>query len=72
MSLLFFFFFKFFNRHLNIAGISGSTPLAIGGGSVGDLFSERDRVGAMALYTLGPLFGMGFSDVIPPSLNNRH
>ncbi|KAF9482294.1 multidrug resistance protein 4 [Pholiota conissans] len=40
-----------------LSGFSGSAPIAIGGGSVGDLFSERDRASAMALYTLGPLVG---------------
>ncbi|KAM6492968.1 multidrug resistance protein 4 [Amanita muscaria] len=40
-----------------LSGLSGATPVAIGGGSVGDLFSERDRASAMAVYTLGPLVG---------------
>lgn len=40
-----------------LAGWAGAAPIAIGGGSVGDLFSERDRAGAMALYSLGPLIG---------------
>ena len=40
------------------AGLSGSAPIAIGGGSVSDLFSERERATAMALYTFGPLLGM--------------
>ena len=39
------------------AGFSGSAPIAIGGGSVSDLFSERDRASAMAIYTMGPLLG---------------
>ena len=39
------------------AGSTGATPLAIGGGSIGDLFSERDRALAMAVYVLGPLIG---------------
>ena len=43
------------------AGFTGSAPIAIGGGSVGDLFSERDRASAMALYSLGPLIGKIFS-----------
>ncbi len=42
------------------AGFTGSAPIAIGGGSVGDLFSERDRASAMALYSLGPLIGKIF------------
>lgn len=40
-----------------LAGLSGSAPVAIGGGSVGDLFAEHDRAAAMAIYTLGPLLG---------------
>jgi MFS family permease len=41
-----------------LAGFSGSAPVGIGGGSVGDLFSERDRASAMAVWTLGPLIGI--------------
>ena len=47
--------------HINLfasAGLAGSAPLAIGGGSVADLFSERERATAMALYIFGPLLGM--------------
>ena len=40
------------------AGSTGAAPLAIGGGSIGDLFSERDRALAMAVYVIGPLIGM--------------
>ncbi|KAJ7483888.1 multidrug resistance protein 4 [Mycena galericulata] len=40
-----------------LSGFSGSASLACGGGVVSDLFSERDRAAAMALYTLGPLIG---------------
>ncbi|KAJ7246604.1 major facilitator superfamily domain-containing protein [Mycena haematopus] len=40
-----------------LAGISGSAPIACGGGVVSDLFSERDRAAAMAIYSLGPLIG---------------
>lgn len=39
------------------AGFAASAPIACGGGSVSDLFSERDRAGAMALFTLGPIIG---------------
>lgn len=39
------------------AGISGSAPIACGGGSIGDLFSEKYRASAMAIYSLGPLIG---------------
>jgi MFS family permease len=40
-----------------LAGWAGAAPIAIGGGSVSDVFSERERAGAMALYSLGPLIG---------------
>jgi multidrug resistance protein len=40
-----------------LAGLTGAAPIAIGGGSVSDLFTERDRASAMAVYTLCPLFG---------------
>ncbi|KAF9553106.1 multidrug resistance protein 4 [Agrocybe pediades] len=40
-----------------LAGFSGSAPIAVGGGSVGDLFAAKDRASAMALYSLGPLVG---------------
>ncbi|KAF5357193.1 hypothetical protein D9756_006598 [Leucocoprinus leucothites] len=40
-----------------LSGLSGSAPIAIGGGSISDLFAERDRASAMALFTLGPLVG---------------
>ena len=50
-----------------LAGFSGSAPVGIGGGSIGDLFSERDRASAMALWTLGPLIGTYFPIFIGPS-----
>ncbi|KAG1741327.1 major facilitator superfamily domain-containing protein [Suillus lakei] len=40
-----------------LAGFVGSAPVACGGGVVSDLFSERDRASAMALYFSGPLIG---------------
>ncbi|KAJ7588113.1 major facilitator superfamily domain-containing protein [Mycena floridula] len=40
-----------------LTGFAGSAPIACGGGSIGDLFSERDRASAMSIYTLGPLMG---------------
>ncbi|KAJ7368886.1 major facilitator superfamily domain-containing protein [Mycena albidolilacea] len=40
-----------------LSGVSGSAPIACGGGVVSDLFSERDRAAAMAIYSLGPLIG---------------
>ncbi|KIO12834.1 hypothetical protein M404DRAFT_12954 [Pisolithus tinctorius Marx 270] len=47
-----------------LAGFAGSTPLAIGGGVISDLFAERDRASAMALYTMGPLIGPAIGPVI--------
>ena len=38
-------------------GFFGSAPIACGGGAVSDLFSEKDRASAMAVYSLGPLIG---------------
>ena len=43
---------------MTAAGLSGSAPIACGGGSISDLFSERDRASAMAVYSLGPLIGV--------------
>jgi len=40
-----------------LGGWAAAAPIAIGGGSVSDVFSERDRAVAMAIYTLGPLIG---------------
>ncbi|KAG1762330.1 multidrug resistance protein 4 [Suillus placidus] len=46
------------------AGFAGSAPIACGGGVVSDLFSERDRASAMALYYVGPLIGPVVGPVI--------
>ncbi|KAF8155816.1 multidrug resistance protein 4 [Crassisporium funariophilum] len=46
-----------------LSGFSGSAPIAIGGGSVSDLFSERERASAMALYSIGPLLGPAIGPV---------
>ena len=45
-------------RHDSTAGLAGGAPVACGPGSISDLFSERDRALAMAIYSLGPLLGM--------------
>lgn len=39
------------------AGIAGSNPITIGGGSIADLFIQQERGGAMAIFALGPLLG---------------
>lgn len=43
--------------HSITAGIGGSAPLTIGSGSISDLFEEKERAVAMALFSLGPLMG---------------
>ncbi|EXJ96492.1 hypothetical protein A1O1_01618 [Capronia coronata CBS 617.96] len=40
-----------------LAGIAGSCPLTIGGGSIADLIIQEKRGIAMALFALGPLLG---------------
>ncbi|KAG9004704.1 hypothetical protein FRB94_002546 [Tulasnella sp. JGI-2019a] len=40
-----------------IAGLGGSAPLAIGAGSIGDMFREENRAAAMAIFSMGPLVG---------------
>ena len=40
-----------------LSGFAGSAPIACGGGTVSDLFSEKERASAMAIYSLGPLVG---------------
>ncbi|KAK7037238.1 hypothetical protein VNI00_011229 [Paramarasmius palmivorus] len=46
-----------------MSGFSGAVPMAIGGGSVSDLFSEKDRAPAMACYVIGPLLGPAISPI---------
>ncbi|RMZ78217.1 hypothetical protein DV738_g4024, partial [Chaetothyriales sp. CBS 135597] len=40
-----------------LAGIAGSCPLTIGGGSVADVFVSAERGRAMSIFALGPLVG---------------
>lgn len=40
-----------------MAGCMGSAPLAIGGGTIADLFPVSQRGKALSLYTLGPVCG---------------
>jgi multidrug resistance protein len=40
-----------------LAGAAGSTPVSIGGGTFGDLFSVEERGAAMAIWAMGPLLG---------------
>ena len=40
-----------------ICGFVAASPMAIGGGTVADLYEPRERGRAMALFGLGPLLG---------------
>jgi multidrug resistance protein len=40
-----------------LAGIMGSTPLTIGGGTNADMFRTEERGAAMAIWSIGPLLG---------------
>jgi len=40
-----------------ISGCAGGTPLALGGGTIADLTSLKQRASAMTLFSLGPLTG---------------
>lgn len=43
--------------YLALAGIGGSTPVAVGGSCISDVFTGRERGTAMGVYTIGPLLG---------------
>lgn len=43
--------FRFF------AGVVGSAPLTIGGGTIADMIVQEKRGGAMAVFSIGPLLG---------------
>ncbi|KAG2359620.1 hypothetical protein BDR07DRAFT_1291932 [Suillus spraguei] len=47
-----------------LAGLAGSAPIACGGGVISDLFAERDRASAAALYSIGPLIGPAIGPAI--------
>ncbi|KAG1753909.1 major facilitator superfamily domain-containing protein [Suillus paluster] len=47
-----------------LAGFAGSAPIACGGGVISDLFAERERASAMALYSIGPLIGPAIGPVM--------
>lgn len=50
--------FRFF------AGLGGSAPLTIGGGTVSDLMQPEERGVAMSIYSLGPLMGPALGPII--------
>ncbi|TKY88531.1 hypothetical protein EX895_002519 [Sporisorium graminicola] len=46
------------------AGLGGSAPQAVGGGTIADLFEPADRGSAMGLYSLAPLLGPAIGPII--------
>ncbi|KAG8925807.1 hypothetical protein FRC02_009391 [Tulasnella sp. 418] len=40
-----------------LTGLAGSGPLAIGGGSISDVFDESERGAALGVFMMGPLLG---------------
>ena len=40
-----------------MAGVFGSTPITIGGGTTSDMFRTEERGAAMAVWSIGPLLG---------------
>ena len=40
-----------------LAGLVGSCPITIGGGTIADMFVQQKRGGVMAIWALGPLMG---------------
>ncbi|KAI9744631.1 MAG: hypothetical protein M1818_002160 [Claussenomyces sp. TS43310] len=47
-----------------LAGCAGSTPLTLGGASIGDMFSKEARGGIMAIWGMGPLLGPVLGPII--------
>lgn len=47
-----------------LAGIAGSCPITIGGGSIADLVPQERRGAAMAVFTMGPLLGPVIGPVV--------
>ncbi|KAL1968345.1 hypothetical protein VTN77DRAFT_1874 [Rasamsonia byssochlamydoides] len=46
-----------------LAGCMGSCPLAVGGGTIADMFPVHQRGAALSLYTLGPVTGPAIGPV---------
>lgn len=47
-----------------LSGICGSAGPTLGGASIGDMFSRKDRGKALALYSIGPVLGPVFGPLI--------
>lgn len=46
------------------AGLGGSAPQAVGGGTIADLFEPQDRGSAMGMYSLAPLLGPAIGPIV--------
>ena len=53
-----------------LAGMMGSTPLTIGGGTNADMFRVEERGAAMAIWSIGPLLGPVVGPVAGSYLSN--
>jgi MFS family permease len=51
-----------------ICGCAASGPMSVGGGTVADLFPQKERGKAMSLFTVGPLLGP-VSTLLPSRYN---
>jgi multidrug resistance protein len=47
-----------------LAGCAGSTPITLGGATVGDVFPKENRGAAMAIMGIGPLLGPAIGPVV--------
>jgi len=47
-----------------LAGCAGSTPVTLGGASIGDMFPKESRGAAMAVWGMGPILGPVLGPVI--------
>lgn len=52
-----------------ICGCAASSPMAIGGGTIADLYEPSERGKAMALFGMGPLLGPVRSSFLSPELS---
>lgn len=54
------------------AGLAGSAPLSIGGGSISDMFEPQDRGQAMSWYSLAPMLAPCVGPIVSSWLVARH
>lgn len=47
-----------------LQGIAASAGMAVGGGSVADMFAPQERGGAMSIFMLGTIIGPAFAPLI--------